>query len=332
MFGTDLKIKPMNKDELVLAIDRLTRFKLPAIKYNRVFKEIISRHLIDPKIGYKIYETLEPEAVSEIIEKIFEFSVFNISKNKKLDYSLNDKVFKLENALYDIDTNTLQLLKTKIPYSTILSLVDNKDLCLNLKFINALIDSTLSSEVLRFENSLKFPIEKVLLVEGITEEILLPVFAKIMDYDFDKYGVEVVAAGGKNSVAKDYLEFSSQLKVPIVVLLDSDAKLIAKNISAKLRETDKLILIEKGEFEDILPVKLLKKAINYKFKNLLKVNVSDLKSTCMVKKLEELYRYNALGDFKKAEFANDIKNVLTQKNKNFVSVEVMHILEELKTC
>ena len=34
-----------------------------------------------------------------------------------------------------------------------------------------------------------FPIEKVVIAEGITEEILLPKFSQILNFDFDENGI-----------------------------------------------------------------------------------------------------------------------------------------------
>ena len=100
-----------------------------------------------------------------------------------------------------------------------------------------------------------------------------------------------------------------------------------------IKNTDKIYLIKNGEFEDIIPEKLIKKTINDVYKNEFNVAIADIRADMpMCKILREIMRTHGVGDFKKAEFANDVKNVLTLKNKNFVSAEVMHILEELKTC
>ena len=73
-------------------------------------------------------------------------------------------------------------------------------------------------------HDLKFPIEKVILVEGLTEETLLPAFARFLGYDFYKNGVQVIPAGGKNQVVKMYYKLSQELKIPIFLLLDKDAE------------------------------------------------------------------------------------------------------------
>ena len=37
-----IKIKPLTKEQILISLDRLTRFKNPEIKYLRVFKDIIT--------------------------------------------------------------------------------------------------------------------------------------------------------------------------------------------------------------------------------------------------------------------------------------------------
>lgn len=321
----------MNLEELILAIDRLTRFKFPESKYNRVFREIISKHLIIPKISFKEYENLRIDYVCGLIEKIFNESLCALIKDSK-QYSceLYKKVVEFESHVFLMNEQTLALLRAKVPYEAILSLCDEKNLSLNLKFWRIFMNSTLEAKEIRKKYDTKFPIEKLVLAEGITEEILLPKFAKILGHDFDKSGILVIPAGGKNQVAKDYLKFSPKLKIPIVVLLDADAKPIAETILAKLRNIDQLILIEKGEFEDILPLELIEKAINYKFLNFFKVSQSDFSNELpRVKNLEEIYRINALGEFKKAEFAHNVEAVISSKADRLLSQDIKNIIAKI---
>lgn len=44
-----MKIKPLTEEQLIISIDRLTRFKDTETKYLRVFKDIITNNLIEPK-------------------------------------------------------------------------------------------------------------------------------------------------------------------------------------------------------------------------------------------------------------------------------------------
>lgn len=325
------KIKPMSKDELILAIDRLTRFKLPEEKYNRVFREIISKYLIAPKISFKDYEKLTENEICTIIENIFQVSI-----NENLEkYTLYKDISNSDNQLFNISESTKKLMQTKIPYEFILNKhfdeYKKNTTCKNLQFWYQYLNSNEAPTKIRFENKTMFPIEKIVLAEGITEEILLPKFAQIMEHDFDSNGITIIPAGGKNQVAKEYLKLRECVKIPIIILLDADATEVATKISNKLREHDSLILIEKGEFEDILPLSLLKKAINYKFINIFKIEEQDFsQSISRVKDLEEIYRINGLGEFKKAEFAHNIDTVLDKNSINYVSTEIKNIINEIK--
>lgn len=328
MINTEQKIKPMTLEELTLAIDRLTRFKLPEEKYNRVFKEIISKYQIIPKISFKDYEKLTAPEISSMVENIFTYSLNRLNP-EQLENSLYKTVIDLEKSIYNINDDTLNLMDTKIPYENILKLNKNTPLCKNLELLKQMQNSGKTPTQIRKKFKTKFPLEKIIIAEGITEEILLPTFAKLLHYDFDENGIELIAAGGKNQVAKDYIKLKDALNIPIVILLDADAKTIAETISDKLREFDKLILIEKGEFEDILPLNLISKAINYKFTNFFKIEDNEFNLEInRVADLEEIYRINGLGEFKKAEFAHNIKDVLDSTFD--ISDEIEHIIKEIK--
>lgn len=82
---------------------------------------------------------------------------------------------------------------------------------------------------------LLFPVKKVILCEGITEEILLPEFARLCNYDFKENGIYVISAGGKNQVVKYFYKFAQNLKLPVFILLDNDAKENLEEIIPKLR-------------------------------------------------------------------------------------------------
>lgn len=60
----------------------------------------------------------------------------------------------------------------------------------------------------------------VLLVEGMAEEFLIPVFARLLDRDLDRLGITVCAIGGTNFVP--YAKFLTALRLPFAVLTDLD--------------------------------------------------------------------------------------------------------------
>lgn len=61
----------------------------------------------------------------------------------------------------------------------------------------------------------------VVLVEGPSEEMSLPVYAKAMGFDLDAHNVAVVAAGGKTGIPTLYRIFTG-LKIPTYVVWDGD--------------------------------------------------------------------------------------------------------------
>ena len=142
------KIKPMTSEELLLAIDRLTRFKFPEIKYNRVFKELIAKNLICPKISFKEYEKLSEDEICKIIENIFNYSIKNLTTELK-ENNLYKIIFELESNLYKINDATKKLMQAKIPYETILHLYEkthnNNDLCKNLKILNEFLKEKITT-------------------------------------------------------------------------------------------------------------------------------------------------------------------------------------------
>ena len=79
------KFKFLTKDELLISLDRLSRFKLPEESYFRVFSSIITKCLITPKLSKKDIEDLSGDELSKIVELIWNKSVENIfgAINKK---------------------------------------------------------------------------------------------------------------------------------------------------------------------------------------------------------------------------------------------------------
>ena len=181
----------------------------------------------------------------------------------------------------------------------------------------------------RFDNSLRFPVEKVVIAEGATEETLLPEFAKRCGYDFDKEGIYVLSAGGKNQVVKLYYQLVESLKLPIFVLLDKDAKENLEEIQPRLRDIDKIHLLDCGEFEDLLPIKLVERTLDYELKNISMLEKEKLNEDIpRVKFLEEVFKTRGMHEFKKVEFAQMVKKNI--KHEEDISPEVVEIIDEIR--
>ena len=181
----------------------------------------------------------------------------------------------------------------------------------------------------RNKYALRFPVEKVILCEGITEEILLPEFSRLAGFDFDREGIKLISAGGKNQVAKLYCELKDELKIPIFILLDADAVEISEVIKNILRSQDTIYLIKHGEFEDIFSLNLIKRTINNRYKNICECNIADFKkSEPMTRILSEFYRIHELGDFQKADFAKELAENL--KYQTDLTDEILEIINKIK--
>ena len=180
----NVKVKPLTKEQLTISIDRLTRFKNPEVKYLRVFGELITNNLIQPKYKKSDIEKMDSEEVKKLAELIINYSLENLGLPKDEDYIINQRLYDYEKSVYIISENIEKFLKNKINYKAFVTLIDENS-PKNLKWLKAL-GSPMDIKQERFKNSLRFPVEKVVIAEGATEETLLPEFAKRCGYDFDK--------------------------------------------------------------------------------------------------------------------------------------------------
>jgi hypothetical protein len=243
------------------------------------------------------------------------------------DFLINQRLYDYEKSVFNLSSETEKLLKNKINYNALISLIKDSSVK-NLLWLKAL--ATSQDLILdRQDLSLHFPVEKVVIAEGATEEILLPEFAKLCGYDFDKNGIQIISAGGKNQVVKLYYKLVESLKLPIFVLLDKDAKENLEEINPRLRAIDKIHLIGCGEFEDLLPLDLIKRTLEYELSNISILELEMLNEPMpKAKILEEFFKTRGMHEFKKVEFAQMIKNNI--KLHSDVSAEIVGIIEELK--
>ena len=303
----NIKYKPLTKERILISVDRLTRFKNPEEKYTRVFRDILTSNLITPAYKKSELENMDYCDLTGIAEHIINNSLKSlVSDYKESDLYINYLIQTFENSVFYIDENTAKLLNNSINYSALISLLVG-DIPLNLRWLK-MLSSSKEPITDSYKMGLKYPIKKLILCEGITEEILLPEFAKLLGYDFNKNGIQLISAGGKNQVVKLFYKFAEQLKIPIFVLLDSDAEQNAIEIEPKLRKHDKIYRIESGEFEDILPKNLVEKSLKSSIKNIsLSPEEESDYSEGTVHYLEEFYRTRGAHEFKKAEFAHIVK-------------------------
>lgn len=321
------KVKPLTKSQIIISIDRLTRFKNTETKYLRVFKDILTQNLIEPKFKKTDLEKMDYSELRNWAEFVINYSLEMAGLTLENDYLINQRLLNYENSVFENNKNVQELLNNKINYKACLSYIDEKSPKNLLWLKNLEISSDIRKS--RFDNSLRFPVEKVVIAEGATEETLLPEFAKRCRYDFDKEGIYVLSAGGKNQVVKLYYQLVESLKLPIFVLLDKDAKENLEEIQPKLRDIDKIHLLDCGEFEDLLPIKLVERTLDYELKNISMLEKEKLNEDIpRVKFLEEVFKTRGMHEFKKVEFAQMVKKNI--KHEEDISPEVVEIIDEIR--
>ena len=318
-----MKYKIPDKNYIKISLDRLTRFKPVIERYERVVDDILHKFLIssaDDKISNL--------ALKEKINLSSE--IFNSALNKKTDLSLNEIIKKDEEKIFYLTETEKKYLNSKIDFEAALDLFETDELPLNLQRLK--LQKNLDSDETRKKYSTLYPVKKAVLTEGITEETLLIEFAKILGVDFKKEGIFVLGAGGKNQVARKYYKMIEEIKIPVFILLDNDADEICELIKPKLRKIDSLYKIKSGEFEDILPKNLIKNALNFHFSQNLLSNGDDFEeSNHTVENLNNCYKNNGWGEFKKADFAKIVREYILSAKNPPVSDELIKITEEIKT-
>ncbi len=324
-----MKFKKIPDEYFFTILDRLSRFEPAYSRYERVFDDIISKFLLDTKLK----KNLNLDEKIKTVEEIFAYTI----ESSDVDDETIEKLIQLEDIYFIENEISKKYLNTKINYKKILEKIPiSEDLPHNLSFFRYLIKAKNISDLKkdRKEKSLLFPIEKIILCEGQTEYLLLETLFKLFDFDLDKNGILVIQAGGKNQVAKKYYKMQEYCKLPFFILLDKDGVEVEDLILSKLRKMDSLYIINCGEFEDLIPSKILMKIINDAHNNEMPCNFDDFCFGSMVENLEEIYRKYGFGEFKKANFALLAKKYIG----NFVSkdefsqseiIKILHALQQL---
>ena len=328
-----MKYKNLSKEQIIISLDRLTRFKNTKEKYLRVFSDILTSCLIEPKLKKSDIENMDYSVLADYVSEIFNNSISHISLHTNIplikERNVQSFLLEYENSVFVNDDDTQKLLNNSINYELAINLIPDES-PINLKWLKEVAFLNTNHQELRQKKLLKYPIEEVILVEGITEEILLPAFSKFLGCDFYANGIQIIAAGGKNQVVKKYYELKEQLKLPIFVLLDKDAEENIKQIQPKLRKIDRIHLVSCGEFEDLLPKSLIIKTVNSHFENFLKISEIDLEQNIPTAKiLEDIFKTKGLHEFKKAEFAKLVREKIAECTD--ISEEIRDIVKEISS-
>jgi hypothetical protein len=172
----------------------------------------------------------------------------------------------------------------------------------------------------------------VVLVEGQSELIVLPHFARLMGASLESMGALVIASGGAPQVVRRYLTLKDVLKIPIVCVFDGDAEQSSIVIEESLRECDGLIILESTELEDCYSYEQLLKILNLQ----LQQNGQNLSSEPFQiprqgpRKiaLNKLFRMRGLGDFDKIAFARSTVDLAVARDD--VPAEMIRVIDYLR--
>ena len=319
-----MKFKKIPKEYFSTILDRLTRFEPAYIRYKRVFDDIINKFALDFKL-----KSLTLDEEIKIVENIF-----NSSLDGSSDFKINDVILNLENKYFIKNELSNKYINARIDIGGMVGCIDiENNSAKNVVWLKNIVQSDFDLDKIRYEKSLLYPIEKIVLCEGETERVLLNSLFKKYDYDFEREGILLISAGGKNQVARKYYEMIEYTKIPFLILLDKDAFLIKMLIDEKLRKMDKIYILKSGEFEDLFSFEILKNAVNIAHNSELQCVREDfLINNSNVKNLENIYRKYGFGEFKKAHFANVLKDYVEQNtSKNdFLNSEIKDVVEFLK--
>ena len=104
-----LLIKPLEYTELIIALERLSRFQYPPQKKERVYKEILLKNTVSPKISLKNYHNYSLGTINKLVQLIWNTSINTLDGIKEPDYSVNTylayeeiKAFSAQTIVKDI--------------------------------------------------------------------------------------------------------------------------------------------------------------------------------------------------------------------------------------
>ena len=129
----NIKFKKLTEQQVIISIDRLTRFKPTEEKYLRVFSDIITSNLIEPHLKKNDIQNMNYEVLKDIVVKIFNSSI----ESETVDLSINEKLKEYENSVFYNNKQTQILLDNKLDYTKAIPLIQ-KDAPKNLQWLKKL--------------------------------------------------------------------------------------------------------------------------------------------------------------------------------------------------
>lgn len=175
--------------------------------------------------------------------------------------------------------------------------------------------------------------EAVVLVEGQTEVLLMPHFARLLKIDLPQLGVMFAASSGARKIGIRYKYLSERTNLPIAIVADADAEAELAGVRAALRKQDKFHLWPQGEIEDTFAPNVLLEHLNKYLhasgaRNYITPSELDGDERRTVL-LDKLWRRRGLGDFDKLGFAGSLVNTMIDANQ--VPPDVVKTIQSIET-
>ncbi len=182
--------------------------------------------------------------------------------------------------------------------------------------------------------------ERLLLVEGQTEAILIPHFAHLSDFQIGEKRILMLSGGGANQVAKRFLALRETTNLPIACLLDGDADSQYEIISQHKHDGDLLFSLPSGEIEDTFEISRFVQFLNRYLQSMTGENAPSLIEFEPIKRdqfatgqrrtqvLNKIWKEKSLGDFDKVEFAGFVAE--TMKSREEIPRDFSSMIEIMK--
>ena len=173
--------------------------------------------------------------------------IFSTHSSLLVDVAYFDEIIRLEISLKNIGgTKTTASRAWQLPMSKMIEDIETR-----LPKLKGTVTSEsmreLYSHAYNPRRNEGFFASKIILVEGVTEEYSLPIYADALpNCAFDPKGISVVECGGKGTMDRLFRIFN-ELHIPCYLLFDYDSDNADKNITDKSKE----LLALAGESQDV---------------------------------------------------------------------------------
>jgi hypothetical protein len=348
-------------DNLLAFYKRFLLFEDPAEKWSHVVKfaiqhkyqdflskpsntqfissSCLSNNLVNVLFAYRQSKCFMPDRLN----KLSELNLANHLPTERVNYWINIAHIDLYLAQW------LTLAEIYWPKWTQIAELDKQDK--RIRFLNECVRSLennladWATNVAKFEQLLSaartglptdFLPKILVLVEGLTEQFLLPCFANNYGINLIKNGIMIVPAGGANKLVRKYSYWKERIDLPIFCLFDADAQDLVTAIRPNLRANDYIHILAEGEIEDLIYLEFLVESINkylaqdplHDATNL--VNIQEFSTTeKRIFILDKIWRKKELGKFEKVKFAQFIASQSYDKGNEILSAAGKDMLDKL---